>query len=145
MELTPLDYKLLEFISRKQPVMMPDIRANFSSNMANVEYRLQILRTQKYSQNSPVENSNFIFEDEIHTIDEDGITQAEGTGKLFLTEMGQKSLEDYKLSKKEASKKLISPLNILGAILVLVIPILASLYLNELRAWIDRAVWGLLN
>lgn len=96
-DLTVIDYQILKFVSRKQPVGISEIKEGLPK-IDSIEYRIAMLSTPEYRLSAdiriPCENSYFLEE----LYDEDDIYH--GLQIYRLTALGEKVLQDYKLKTK---------------------------------------------
>ena len=95
-----LDYDLLEYISKPGVVHKDDVLKHFAGKISAIEYRLDRLSQQEieaYMGNvnfylpSPIPNSSHLLEEK---------------GEYHITDLGQKSLEDYQAKLKHEKKQI---------------------------------------
>lgn len=87
------DYKILEFVSKNEPVKMKQVKCKFKT-LSAIEDRVNQLAEPKYSQFGIfVENTSVI----IPTVLDNAITYK-------TTDLGKRILQDYKISKQNAKK-----------------------------------------
>lgn len=108
-DLSDIDYYILDFIALKQPVGIEELREKFLS-VQSLDYRIHILSTPEYeyvrSGRMAIENSYCLQEAYEEKISESGFTSLEYLQIYSLTELGQKLLQDHKISTKKARKNL---------------------------------------
>ncbi len=94
MELKPIDYKILIYLSKSDKIHLNDIIANFSSKNLksnSIKYRIEILF-----------DNNYISQDFIEINDRWGSYKA--TNIYSISELGLKTVEDYLVFKSEKRK-----------------------------------------
>jgi hypothetical protein len=101
MELTSLDYEILEFINRFDVIEKSKIINQFLSRIDSIEYRLELLSKVTYTPSgSFIANSNYIQEiNKCHT-DAIGVMYSDGTDTFYITDKGKSALQDYQLKKQ---------------------------------------------
>lgn len=97
MDLSPLDYEILNFISKHESVDKQTILNKFPSSQNATEYRIKLLSTPELSEYGfAIENTNYIcqlFKDSDET-NELGFTVRIPLGIFCITDKGRKSLQD---------------------------------------------------
>lgn len=108
-QLTKHDYEILEYIAHFDSVSKNRIIEHFSGKVSAVEFRLSLLKKPDYNARVPypLPNTNYIQEEFEETIDKKtGITSHETKNSFFITELGQKALQDYKTEMKLERKRI---------------------------------------
>ena len=105
-ELTNIDFKILDFINKNQPVHIDKIKAEFP-RISGVEYRIDLLSRQEFSQSGAcyLTNSSYIIQ-EYQRTGEGSFADRLATGIYRITDLGRKTLQDYKQSSKSHRKEL---------------------------------------
>ena len=104
-ELTPKDYKILNYIDKFDSVHKTQILNHFSKTIKSIELRLKLLATpQSYKTPTgprPLNDTSYIAEEFDTFIDKkNNQTQKTSTDKYQVTSLGHKVLEDWRDSKK---------------------------------------------
>ena len=104
MDLTPLDYQILNFISKFDSVSKDKILLEFSQEKTVTEFRLEQLAKPEYKQlphlSIPISNSSYVYEICEEFEDECHVSHETPTGLFALTDLGKKTLQDYKAEKQ---------------------------------------------
>ena len=139
-DLTEIDYRILEFINKNEPIKIEDIKAHFY-DIDSLEYRIKILSTPEYKQTSytniPIKNSYFIAEEYEETVNSYGLTSYNYLQIYNLTDMGKKALQDYKTHTDKEKKELWLK-NAWIPILVSVVTTLIVNWLPTMLLWIQQ-------
>lgn len=124
-----IDIKILKYICKNEPVHMEDILKKFPDKKFSTNFRLQNLKTGKYTSSGRflIENTSYIIE-EYDFIKGDAIP----LNTYVSTELGKKFLQDSKIedvkNTKEYFKKLI--IEIMRSILFPLLVALVTAYLT---------------
>jgi len=139
-ELTDLDYEILEKVA-DAPIQKQELIELFPKQNA-VELRVKNLLQQDFRNIPasafpiPIPNTSYLREITITEGDKWSIQKVTRTGRIEITELGKKALDDWHLQKEESRKKLreyrfwkIGPMIIsLIALIVAIISLLQSLH-----------------
>ena len=104
--LNDIDFEILDFISKNEPVNIDQIKANFP-NVSSLDYRIKSMARQSYSEavHASIPNSSFILQqyEKIGT----GVREIiRPLGIYTTTDCGKKALQDYKQEIKSKRKEL---------------------------------------
>ncbi|MEN6567140.1 MAG: hypothetical protein ABFC57_12670 [Veillonellales bacterium] len=105
MELTPFDYQILDFISKREPVTKAEILKHFSSQIDTIEYRLDNLSKPIYTVPGRPPLSNYVIEEMDRQPDGAGGYITTRKGIYILSSLGKKTLQDYKLEVQIAKHR----------------------------------------
>lgn len=92
-ELNPIDYKILEFILKKEEASVEELLKKFPNEKFTTEYRLKEL--------SKSEKSSYILE-----VTKDMYTDQYDSSKYRLTKLGEKTIFDYEIKVNKENKKI---------------------------------------
>ncbi len=104
MELQPIDYKILVYLSKFDELHINKIKKHFPKNFNTVEYRIKLLSMQEFQHPHYLENSSYILQK--HNYSQTDIGQVVDTPLhiYYLSELGKKTVEDYLIIKSEKRK-----------------------------------------
>lgn len=108
MELTTIDYEILEFINRfSQPIHINKILDKFPDNKFSTKYRLKLLNDKEkhHSGHFYLENTSYITLNYFSYKNEHGITYQECLNTYSITEKGKITLQEYKIFIKNEKLK----------------------------------------
>lgn len=104
MNLTSIDYEILELINAHPSISANDILVKFPDNIYSTKYRIELLCKSKVHSNEifPLENTSYITENYIARDTELGITR-DFLGTYIITNYGKKMLSAHNevLSEKK--------------------------------------------
>jgi hypothetical protein len=113
-QLTPIDFKILEYIGRFDSISRDDIVRHFS-NVDSIDYRIAQLAARDYefigggnravSVRVPVPNSSYLIEEYESAKGEYGLIQHKATNRFRLSALGKKALEDNRAFRRQANLK----------------------------------------
>lgn len=104
MELTVIDYKILEFVNKfSEPIHVDEILSKFPDNEFATNYRLELLREMERHSSGHfcLENTSYIELNYSPNEYVDGDVYKECLNTYNITEKGKKELYDYKIRIKE--------------------------------------------
>ena len=139
-ELTDFDFQILNAVYEKQPISKKDLMLLFPYQKA-LDPRIETLATSERKEiingfSIPIKNTAYLRFETIETRGSCGENNVECTDKLLITELGIKTVEDWKLSKIQDSKQLwesrawkLAPILIsLVALIVAIVSLLEALH-----------------
>lgn len=105
-ELTNIDIKILEYINNNGPTHINKIKSKFS-NISEIEYRIKLLSEQKSSQSGSyyIPNSSYINQ-KYECSKETSFVNIEETGIYEITELGKKSIRDFKNNNRTHKREI---------------------------------------
>lgn len=104
-DLTKFDYQILQKVHDNPRILEDDLLLMFPSvERKSNKLRIELLSTPDYKHinqiSIPSENTSYLNKIYIRCKDEMGFDTTEDTGELEISDLGIKTLEDYKLSNK---------------------------------------------
>ena len=139
-DLTDFDYEILEKVA-KCPTIEERLLIESFPKQAAIQLRITFLSQSDYREilhghRLPIPNTSYIEHVYAHIQDEIGADDSVYTGKLRITPLGLKALEEWRLQKKKEHRKLVewritkyAPIVIsIIAIIVAIISLLQSLH-----------------
>lgn len=108
MELTVIDYRILEFINKfTNPVHVDKILSKFPNNKFQTKYRLELLNDKEKhpSDHFYLENTSYITLNYSSYQNEYGITHHDSLNTYSITEKGRVALQEYKMLVKSERLK----------------------------------------
>lgn len=108
MELTVIDYRILEFINKfSVPVHVDEILSKFPDNKFSTNYRLELLREMERhpSGHFCLENTSYIELNYSPTEYVDGTAYSDCLNTYNITEKGKVALQEYKILVKSERLK----------------------------------------
>ena len=108
--LSKIDYDILKFVSRHQPVHVDKIKKHLPKWRTSIDLRISQLENPdfEYSNRSryPLPNSSHIREIGESSVGANGFYSFEGSGFYELSEFGYQSLQDYRVLRKTKRREL---------------------------------------
>lgn len=134
-ELTDFDYAILEKVAGSSNITELALTEAFPEQTA-VKLRIDSLSQMDYDYPFPIPNTSYLQRIYNHIQNEYGADDNVYTGKICITPLGQKALEEWRLQKKKEHRKLVewritkyAPIIIsIIALIVAIISLLQSLH-----------------
>lgn len=105
-ELTDFDYAILEKAASSSNITELALTEAFPEQTA-VKLRIDSLSQMDYDYPFPIPNTSYLQRIYNHIQNEDGADDNVYTGKICITPLGLKALEEWRLQKKKEHKKLV--------------------------------------
>ena len=104
-ELTDADYKILEYIERFNHVSKKELVTNLRTKVDAVEYRIKNLSSIDYQTTENI-NSNYIMQECKNDGEIFGGPKLTPINSYHISELGKKTLQDYRLKRKHEMRVL---------------------------------------
>ncbi len=104
-ELSDIDFKILEFISKNEPVEIEKIKSEFP-DILSIDYRIGQMSEMDFNEASHcyLPNTSFIAQE--YEKPTSSFETKKSLGIYRITDMGKKSLQDYKARIKQHKKEI---------------------------------------